>query len=412
MEEQNSTKKSAWLIALIVIAIAVGLCIWFLKSSGDSTIVKYGEAGGPVKFAGTDWPIFHGNSGLTGVCDVELPDRPDVLWTFTTEQKLPFKGSAVIAGNLVYAGSFDNLLYALNLEDGRIIWKYELGGSIEGTPCVADGKVFVGSHDTNICAFDALKGGVPLWQVKTGDAIKGGPNYIDGKVLCGSYDNYLYCLDGKTGMELWKFQTTNYINGTPAISGGKTVFGGCDGLVHVLDIAKGEELGSVEAGAYIAGSAAFDGNDVFVGQHENEFLAVDVGANKTTWHFRSPKGEPFDSTPAVTKDVVIVGCDDRKLYCLTRAGGTIAWTFPAKSKIASSPVIARNRVVFGDDKGWVYMLNLADGKLIWSYEVGGHVDSSPAVSNNLIIVTAENGTVTAFGKRGSSSPQRHEGRKE
>lgn len=345
-----------------------------------------------------DWPVFHGNPGLTGYSEVELPDQPEVLWTFTLEQKIPFKASAVISGKFVYAGAFDNFLYCLNIDDGKKIWSADLGGSIEGTSCVSDGIVFTGSHDTNIYAHDALTG-KELWKVKTGDAIKGGPNYVDGKCICGSYDNKLYCLAGKTGKEIWNFETTNYINGTPAVADGKTVFGGCDGLIHLVTIADGKEVKNVEAGAYIAGSAALDGGFAYVGQHENEFLAANLESGKIEWSFKSPQGEPFDSTPAVSQDKVVVGCDDKKLYCLNRKDGKLVWQYATKGKISGSPVIVRNRVICGDEKGNLFMLDLAEGKQLWHFQVGGHIDSAPAVTNNLIVVTAGNGTVTAFGSK-------------
>ena len=62
-------------------------------------------------------------------------------------------------------------------------------------------------------------------------------------------------------------------------------------------------------------------------------------------------------------------------------------------------MIAKDRVVFGDERGRVYFLNLADGKQMWSFEIGAAVDTSAAVTNNMFIFGADDGSVTAFGKK-------------
>jgi len=345
-----------------------------------------------------NWPLFHGNAALTGYVDVKLPDKPEVLWRFKTKDKLPIKSSPIIADGRVYFGSFDDSLYALNVADGSIAWKAEAGATIEGTPCYANGIVYVGSLDTNVYAFDA-KTGKPVWTFKTGDAVKGGPNVVNGKVLIGSYDSKLYSLDAKTGKLDWSFETSNYVYSTPSIWEGRTVFGGCDGLLHILNIADGKEEKSIEAGAYIAASAAIDGGVAYVGHHESEFLAFDLKKGEVIWRFPCPNGEAFMSSPALSKDFAVVGCEDKGLYCLSRTTGKAVWSYLARGKINSSPAIASDRVLMGDEKGRVYMLALKDGSVLWEYEIGAPVDTSPAISNTMFVFGANDGSVTAFGKK-------------
>jgi outer membrane protein assembly factor BamB len=70
-----------------------------------------------------DWPLFRGNSLSTGVYPGTLPDQLDVLWTFEPE-KAAFEATAVIAGGVVYVGSLDGELFAVNLADGSEKWKF------------------------------------------------------------------------------------------------------------------------------------------------------------------------------------------------------------------------------------------------------------------------------------------------
>jgi len=51
-------------------------------------------------------------------------------------------------------GSDDGYLYGLNRETGALVWRYRTGGAIAAGPAVADGKLYVGSTDRRLHAFN------------------------------------------------------------------------------------------------------------------------------------------------------------------------------------------------------------------------------------------------------------------
>ena len=57
---------------------------------------------------------------------------------------------------MVYVGSNDQKVYALDGITGAVLWGYTTGGFV-GDPAVSDGVVYVGSFDKNLYAF-ALPG--------------------------------------------------------------------------------------------------------------------------------------------------------------------------------------------------------------------------------------------------------------
>jgi outer membrane protein assembly factor BamB len=61
--------------------------------------------------------------------------------------------SPSVAGGLVYFGSNDKHLYAVDMQ-GRGKWKIELGGAINSSPWPGDGVVFVGCDDGKIYAIE------------------------------------------------------------------------------------------------------------------------------------------------------------------------------------------------------------------------------------------------------------------
>jgi outer membrane protein assembly factor BamB len=58
-----------------------------------------------------------------------------------------------VANGVVYVGSDDHNLYALNAATGAKLWSYTTGNFVSSSPTVDNGVVYVGSQDGNAYAF-------------------------------------------------------------------------------------------------------------------------------------------------------------------------------------------------------------------------------------------------------------------
>jgi outer membrane protein assembly factor BamB len=59
---------------------------------------------------------------------------------------------------IVYIGSYDGTVYALNVNTGAKLWSFATGSSVISSPAVANGVVYVGSYDGNVYALNAKTG--------------------------------------------------------------------------------------------------------------------------------------------------------------------------------------------------------------------------------------------------------------
>lgn len=59
---------------------------------------------------------------------------------------------------VVYVGSENKNIYALNATNGSLKWKYTTGGYFYSSPAIFDGVIYVGSYDNNVYAIDAVNG--------------------------------------------------------------------------------------------------------------------------------------------------------------------------------------------------------------------------------------------------------------
>jgi len=151
-----------------------------------------------------------------------------VLWSFSTDS--PVISSPAYSNNF-YFGSSNGVVYAVS-KDGREVWRTRLGGSIETTPAVAFGRVYVGAGDGSLYALNASNGKL-LWKYTTGGPIVASPIVsLNGIVYVGSADGKVYALDAKNGELVWSDNTGASIEVTPVLDNGMLFVCSSDGTIR------------------------------------------------------------------------------------------------------------------------------------------------------------------------------------
>ena len=353
----------------------------------------YGQSGN------TDWPLFRGKADLSGRFDSELPASPQLLWSVPTGVRT--KSSPVISDGTLFFGNDKGILTAVS-SDGKIKWQYDAGSPIEAAPLVFVNKVIVGLNNGKLIAIDKVTGKL-IWTYITANQISGSANvWLSGSkagIVVGSYDYYLHCIDPRTGKEIWKIETENYVNGTPSIQDGKIVFGGCDGMIRVVDPLTGNQKDTIDIGVYIAASPALSGDMAYFGDYDGTIFGLNIRSKKMVWEI--PGNEQSGSilaVPAVGNNFVVIGNEDKYLYCYNASNGKLIWKYRTNGRIVGSAVVTQTKVLFTSMDGTVNILGLTDGKKIWSFNAGTPVSSSPAVTEGKFYILTEDGRVLAFGQ--------------
>ena len=123
-----------------------------------------------------NWPQYGFDAAHTGCNPYESILSPNTVgklvpkWMYDLGS-LGINSSPVVANGIVYFGSFDSNLYAVNAATGVLLWKYLTPSIIWHSPAVANGIVYVGSSVTDIPNFFALNArtGELLWSRQIGD---------------------------------------------------------------------------------------------------------------------------------------------------------------------------------------------------------------------------------------------------
>jgi eukaryotic-like serine/threonine-protein kinase len=88
---------------------------------------------------------------------------------------------------LVYAVDMREEIVAIELETGSVQWRYSIDAPkwLGTSPAVANGKLFFGSRNGSLYAFDALSGKL-LWKRDLGGPISATPAVIENNLIVGT----------------------------------------------------------------------------------------------------------------------------------------------------------------------------------------------------------------------------------
>jgi eukaryotic-like serine/threonine-protein kinase len=118
--------------------------------------------------------------------------------------------SPTVANGVVYFGSTDQNIYALDAKTGSVLWNYYAQFQIAGTPCLSSGIVFDGAGGPNSSAFFALDAvtGKIKWQYGYDYSMGSSPLVFNNIVYVVGIADVL-ALDVTTGTLKWKYAIDN-----------------------------------------------------------------------------------------------------------------------------------------------------------------------------------------------------------
>ena len=106
--------------------------------------------------------------------------------------------------NMERSNPCEKVLSVNNVGSLTLKWSYTTGSTVYSSPAVVDGVVYIGSEDNNLYALNATTG-AKLWSYTTGDRVDSSPAVANGVVYFGSSDGNVYALNAKTGHKLWSY---------------------------------------------------------------------------------------------------------------------------------------------------------------------------------------------------------------
>ena len=328
---------------------------------------------------------------------IPIPDNTiQPIWTFACADDI--RGSALYHRGIVYFGSYDKHLYAVNAESGKLIWKYQTDGGIVSRPAIADDAVFIGSEDSRLHVVSARSGSL-LWTYYTNGPIRSSPFVAHGHVFIGSDDMSLHAININGGRGIWQIGSIAEIRSTPFVTQDEIYSGNETGEFFCMDFRGGIKW-RFKAKRAITSSAIVADNLVFFCSLDSYLYALDAKSGYLVWRFKMDKGSI--SSPAVADNLVYTGSIDGNIYCINMDNAKEVWRFQTEHQVTGSPLVQGDELYCGSVDGNLYCLDRQTGQLRWKFKTNQPITANPAANDDRIYIGSTDNLLYALPAKPSS----------
>jgi outer membrane protein assembly factor BamB len=288
----------------------------------------------------------------------------------------------------------------------KLVWHYVERPLLEFPPVYAAGRLYAVNNSGTAFALDAENGKV-LWERRLGSLNASSPAYYKGRLyIVNLVPGQIVKMDAATGKILWRHALPGRAESSPLVLGSSVYFGSEDGYLYSLATRNGNIRWKTQLAGPVKAAPAFRNGVLFVGDYGGDMNAVRASDGKLLWQSGSlgtgVSGGEFYSTPAVAFGRVYAGNNDGRVYSFDQQDGTLAWTHSTGGYVYSGPTVASTAntpptVYIGSFDGNIYALNAKNGETRWSHSAGGEVVGSlSAVGNIVYVAEFTNGSTNGY----------------
>ena len=277
---------------------------------------------------------------------------------------------------LLYVGSREGTLLALDMATGEVLWELVLGGAVASVPVMVD---------------------LPTETAKDPAAAK-------DLLLVGTDNGEEIAIDLESRKELWRYATDGKIRREPIVSEGVVHLANSRDQVFGLDLRSGawrwqyeqplQADFTVSGYAGLAYQPSTDGAEpgvLYTGFGNGKVAALDAGSGEALWLASvAPAGggdfSDCDSTPLLdlARRRIYVAGQQTGVHALSLEDGSVAWRFDAR---ATGDLVwsAGKDMVGASSLEGIFALD-HDGQLLWRTQVDPGVLSRPLVVRDTVYV--------------------------
>jgi outer membrane protein assembly factor BamB len=389
--------------------------IWKFKTEGQ--VISSPVIVGDVVYIGSNDSKLYALHKKTG----------KLIWEFKTDEKI--NSTPLVSQGKVMFLSFDGYFYAVDKDTGKLAWNFKTGG--ESTFKVKDyyngsfkpdfwdfylssaieknGIVFFGSSDANVYALD-IETGKKKWNYKTGGSIHSSPAISGNSLVVGSWDSKVYSLDVLTGKELWSYQTEKDlkqyiwlgIQASPSIRNNTVYVGSRDARMYAFNLISGEIIWTKNEfdKSWMPSSTAVDSVNIYTGSSDS-FSFFSMNQKTGSINYATKTNAYTFSTPAIDNEMGYIGVTNGRLMGINLKTGIIKWEyktegaktdsvklFDAKGKMD----VSRYKVLTKGIKDMPSLSKVYNNAFV---SVGA-ILSSPAISERVLYFGSSDGYVYAI----------------
>ncbi len=380
----------------------------------------------PAPYNNAEWAQ-PGGSPAHAMYHLALGASPSVAWSADigagSDSETRLLAQPLVVGNRIYSMDSESIVSAFDAGSGKRIWKtdveddHEDDGFFGGGIAYDDGRIFVATGFARIFALNANDGSV-IWDQPAPAPMRGGPTVQDGRVFAVTLDNQMIVLSAEDGKRLWSHVGIQEVAGllggaSPAVSGATVVVPYSSGeilgilaengrVVWSENLASLNRLDPLADIAQIRGLPVIDRGLVFAISHAGRMVAIDLRQGVRVWDVDLGGVQ----TPWVAGDFLYVLTNDAQLVCLQRKDGRIRWvqSLPRFEDVEdeedpirwTGPVLAGDRLIVAGSHGTALSLSPYTGAPLGFIDLPAGAAVAPVVANGSLYFLTDKARLVAL----------------
>lgn len=331
----------------------------------------------------------------------------------------------VYADGVVYAADRHGRVSAYNANNGRREWRTDLSpdkpfslfsvfkrgpsARLSGGILHNDGVLYLGSENGDMYALNTENGDVK-WHVRVPGEVISAPAYGDGYLVAHMGNGMVIALNAENGEERWRHEEevpTLSLRGasSPVVQQGGVVVGTNNGRAAVLILESGQlawdervvtPSGSsdLERMVDIDASPVVRGDTVYMLAFNGELIAMELRSGDVTWR-RDYSGY---RTPRITATRIFLTTQRSHVAALDRMSGNERWrNTELYGRSLTEVAIMPDHLVTADRFGVVHWLDRESGQLVGRHELRRDgVQVAPLRVEDKVIIQTNKGRLMAL----------------
>ncbi|MDK2981565.1 MAG: outer membrane protein assembly factor BamB [Chloroflexota bacterium] len=275
--------------------------------------------------------------------------------------------------------AYGTQVFALDLKNGSLAWKYPETGSSKiqfyAAPAFDDQFVVVGDYTDTLYGLDR-QDGFEKWRFSGAEDRYIASAFIyDGMVYAPNTDSSLYVLDAEGNLQ-WRFKTAGPNWSKPVSDGTALYLTSMDHYLYALNLSYTDSeltadkdgsktlvaapLWSLDLGTAVVSDPVLEDGVLYVGTVNGVVYAIDLQSHSVKWQFTiEDEVSSIWGTPVLTEDAVFFGDENGNLYAVDKTDGNALWPepFAAGASLISSGVAVDGKVIFASSEGKIFSID-------------------------------------------------------
>jgi len=290
--------------------------------------------------------------------------------------------SPVLFGDFIYAAAPNGVVYKVDPQNGKPVWKKDIELEISAGVQTGGGLVLLGTAEGEVVALNQESGEL-AWRAQLTSEILASPVGDNTVVIARTIDGRVHGLSAVTGKIEWSIfrqlpRLTLRGDSQPLLTQGVAFIGFADGTFAALDAKTGRALWDFPI-SFASGSSEIErladvdtnplivGNRLYVSSYQDATHSISIVDQRIDWTAK------LSTYNELAYDAANLYITDRNglVHRIDRESGDVLWSQEAlRFRALSAPISLGPFILLADDDGDFFALDKRDGQFVGRHGLG------------------------------------------